>query len=197
MPPLLLIPLAFLCGALPMSVWVGKVALGVDIRQFGDGNPGATNVFRAGGKGWGMVALLLDFLKGALPVALANFGWQLEGWGLTAVAIAPIAGHAFSPFLGWHGGKALAVTFGVWTGLSLYLVPILLGVLFAVWLFVLRPEGWAVLAGCLCLLPGLLLLDAPLAWVGTWIGMTAMLAISHRADLQQKPKWGRRPPTSV
>lgn len=192
MPSLLWIPFSFLCGALPMSVWVGKLALGVDIRQFGDGNPGATNVFRAGGKGWGMVALLLDFLKGALPVALANFGWQLEGWGLTAVAIAPVAGHAFSPFLGWHGGKALAVTFGVWTGLSLFVVPILLGLLFAVWLFTVRPEGWAVLLGCLCLLPGLLLLDAPPTWLGTWLGMTAVLVISHRADLGGWPVLRKR-----
>lgn len=179
--------LSFLCGALPMSVWVGKAALGVDIRQYGDGNPGATNVFRAGGKGWGVAALLLDFLKGVLPVALANFGWQMEGWALTAVAIAPIVGHAFSPFLGGHGGKALAVTFGIWTGLSLFIVPIILGLSFALWLFVLRPEGWAVLAGCLCLLPGLLLLDAPPVWVGTWLGMTAVLAISHRHDLRQRP----------
>ncbi|MCL4266547.1 MAG: glycerol-3-phosphate acyltransferase [Anaerolineae bacterium] len=189
---LLWIPLSFLCGALPLSVWVGKLALGVDIRQFGDGNPGATNVFRAGGKGWGIVALLLDCLKGLLPVALANFGGYMEGWALAAIATAPIAGHAFSPFLGWRGGKALAVTFGVWTGLSLFVVPILLGLLFAVWLYALRPEGWAVLLGCLCLLPGLLLLDAPLAWSGTWVGMTAVLIISHRADLNRRPVVRRR-----
>jgi len=184
---LLWIFLSFLCGALPMSVWVGKAALGVDIRQFGDGNPGATNVFRAGGKGWGVVALLLDFLKGVVPVALANFAWRIDGWALVAIATAPILGHAFSPFLGWHGGKALAVTFGVWTGLSLFVVPILLGVLFAVWLYLLRPEGWAVFVGCLCLLPGLLLLDAPLTWLGTWLGMTAVLTITHRNDLRQWP----------
>lgn len=189
MHPFIWITLSFLCGALPMSVWVGKMALGVDIRQFGDGNPGATNVFRAGGKGWGIVALLLDFLKGAVPVTVANFGLGMTGWELTAVALAPILGHVYSPFLGWRGGKALAVTFGIWTGLSLFYVPLLLGTLFALWLYLLKPEGWAVLAGSLCLLLGLLILSAPAEWVTTCLGMILILGWSHRANLQVRPKF--------
>ncbi|KPK05115.1 MAG: hypothetical protein AMJ56_16395, partial [Anaerolineae bacterium SG8_19] len=67
---LIWIALAFLCGSLPLSVWLGRLVLGIDIRQFGDGNPGAANVWRAGGAKWGLTAVLLDFLKGAIPVAL-------------------------------------------------------------------------------------------------------------------------------
>ncbi len=179
--------LSFVCGALPMSVWVGKAALGVDIREYGDGNPGATNVFRAGGRAWGIVALLLDFIKGAVPVGIANFSFGIEGLSLTVVALAPIVGHAYSPFLGWRGGKALAVTFGIWTGLSLFVVPILLGLSFAVWLMLLRPEGWAVVAGSLTLLFILLFLFWSLTWIATCVGMLLILAWTHGADLKQKP----------
>ena len=63
--------LSFIIGALPFSVWIGKVALKVDIRQYGDKNPGATNVLRAGGYGWFFVALMRDIRKGAAPVGLA------------------------------------------------------------------------------------------------------------------------------
>ena len=52
--------ISFLCGSLPFSVWLGKLFVGVDVRQYGDGNPGAANVFRAGNKVVGLVALLLD-----------------------------------------------------------------------------------------------------------------------------------------
>ena len=169
-----------------MSIWVGKLALGVNIREYGDGNPGATNVFRAGGKGWGILALFLDFIKGAIPVGIANFWLGLDGIVMVAVALAPILGHAYSPFLGGHGGKALAVTFGIWTGLSLFMVPILLGVSFAIWLTLLQPEGWAVMMGSLMLLAALLLISAPTVWIGSCVGMLLILALTHWSDLQQK-----------
>jgi glycerol-3-phosphate acyltransferase PlsY len=181
------IPLAFLSGSLPLSVWLGHYALGVDIRQFGDGNPGAANVWRAGGARWGLTAVLLDFLKGALPVGLANFGIGIEGPGLAAVAIAPIAGHAFSPFLGFHGGKALAVTFGIWAGLTVWIVPAILGIFFGIYLALLKPEGWAVMAGILSLLIVLLLIGN-LLWLGVWAGMALILSWMHRADLKHKPR---------
>jgi glycerol-3-phosphate acyltransferase PlsY len=179
---------AFVCGALPFSVWVGRLTLHKDVREFGDGNPGASNVFRAGGKGVGVLALVLDFLKGAIPVGLANFGTGLDGWSMTAVALAPILGHAFSPFLRFRGGKALAVTFGVWTGLTLWVGPTLLGLSFAIWLWLLTVEGWAVLAGMLTFLaflqsfPG----DLPLSMI--WLGNFVILTWKHRKDLRKKPE---------
>ncbi len=109
---------AFLIGALPLSVWVGSLALGVDVRAFGDGNPGATNVYRAGGRMTAFFALFLDFLKGALPVGTAAYVAGINFPLLAAISLAPVAGHAFSPFLRWRGGKAVAVTFGIWAGLT-------------------------------------------------------------------------------
>src|SRR5690242_19021308 len=106
---LIWISIAFFCGALPFSVWIGQRVLKKDIRRYGDTNPGATNVLRAGGRGAAALALLLDFLKGALPVALAHFQANFTGWPLVGVALAPVLGHAFSPFLRFKGGKAVAV----------------------------------------------------------------------------------------
>lgn len=178
--------IAFLAGSLPFSVWVGRWALHTDVRQFGDGNPGASNVFRAGSKAWGVAAILLDGFKGAIPVGIANYGLGIEGWGLTAVAIAPVLGHAFSPFLRFRGGKALAVTFGVWLGLTLWWGPTALGLAFAFWFWLLTVEGWAVLAGMLTFLGVLLLVGAPPALLGAWLGNALILAWKHRTDLRQK-----------
>jgi glycerol-3-phosphate acyltransferase PlsY len=179
--------IAFIFGSLPLSVWLGHLALGVDIRQVGDGNPGAANVWRAGGPFWGILAILLDSFKGLIPVALANFLVGLNDWAIVPVALAPIAGHTFSPFLHFHGGKALAVTFGVWTGLSIWLVPTILGLSFALWLSILRPEGWAVLAGSLTLLVALLILPTPASWLVIWLGMALIFAWAQRDDLRQRP----------
>ncbi len=193
MKDLIWIALAFLCGSLPLSVWLGRLVLGTDIRLFGDSNPGAANVWRAGGAKWGLTAVLLDFLKGAIPVALANFVFGVEGLAMAAVAIAPIAGHAFSPFLAFHGGKALSVTFGIWAGLTVWLVPAILGIFFGIYLALLRPEGWAVMAGIFSLLVVLLIIGNPL-WLGVWVGMALILGWMHRADLAQRPQLRSRSP---
>jgi len=187
MSEILWILFAFVCGSLPFSVWVGRYALHKDVRDFGDGNPGASNVFRAGGKGWGALAIVLDFLKGAIPVGLANFGAGLDGWAITAVALAPILGHAFSPFLRFRGGKALAVTFGVWTGLTLWIGPTLLGLSFAIWMWMLTVEGWAVLAGMLTFLAFFQFFPAESSFEAVWLGNFIILAWKHRGDLRQKP----------
>ena len=106
--------LAFICGSLPFSVWLGKIVMGLDVRQVGDGNPGATNVFRAGNKLMGVLALILDIGKAALPVGLAYHVLDIRGLVMFLIAIAPVLGHVFSPFLGFRGGKGIAVSFGVW-----------------------------------------------------------------------------------
>lgn len=184
---LLWVLFAFFCGALPMSYWLGRLFLHVDIRQYGDGNPGAANVWRAGGKGWGLLAVFLDAFKGLVPVALANFWGGVSGWPLAAVTLAPILGHAYTPFLGFEGGKALAVTFGVWTGLTLWQVPVVLGLSFAFWLLTLRVEGWAILAGMLTLLAYLLLAGAPTTWLAVWLGSLLIFLWKHRADFRRRP----------
>jgi len=188
MAVILVVALAFLSGALPLSVWIGRWGVGVDIRQVGDGNPGASNVWRAGGPRWGWLAIVADFSKGLIPVAIVNFGLGWDGWALTAVSIAPVLGHAFSPFLRFHGGKALAVSFGVWAGLTIWLAPTLLGVGFAIWLKILKRDAWAVLAGVATQLVAFLLINAiwgiPWEWFAVWAVMTAVFIWKHKSELK-------------
>jgi glycerol-3-phosphate acyltransferase PlsY len=173
--------LAFLAGSVPFSVWMVRLLLDDDVRRYGDGNPGATNAWKAGGWRVGLPALLLDYLKGAVPVGLAHFAAGLSGWSLVPVALAPVAGHAFSPFLRFRGGKALAVTFGVWTFLTLGEGPTVLGLLFALWLAVLSNDAWAVMLGMLGLLAYLLLRS--LVWPAQWQDLAPYLLVMWGGNL--------------
>ncbi len=110
--------IAFLCGSLPFSIWLGKAMMGLDVRHFGDGNPGAANVYRAGNKLAGLLTLMLDISKAAIPVGLAYHNLGIRGVSMYFIAIAPILGHVFSPFLGFRGGKGLSVALGIWIGLT-------------------------------------------------------------------------------
>lgn len=107
-----------LAGAIPFAVILARVTTGRDIRGIGDRNPGAVNAWKAAGGRIGMVAVVIETLKGAIPVLLASAFGNIEGWGLCLVGLASIIGHAFSPFLSFRGGKAIAVTSGVWAALT-------------------------------------------------------------------------------
>jgi glycerol-3-phosphate acyltransferase PlsY len=166
--------------------------LKADIRQYGDKNPGTANVFRAGGRGWGVLALVLDFLKGAIPVGLAYRVAGLSGWGLALVAMAPVLGHAYSPFLGFHGGKALATTFGIWAGLTLWQGPVVLGINLAFWSAILAAEGWVILFGTLGFLGFLLLSKAPAYLIAVGVANAGLLIWKYRRSFEHKPalrKW--------
>ena len=103
--------LLFLAGSLPFAFIAAKVFGGKDIREVADGNPGAVNAFRTAGPVVGSAVLLLDFLKGVVPLllCLTRSSWQKP------VHMMPVLGHAFMPWLGFKGGKAITTSFGVWT----------------------------------------------------------------------------------
>jgi glycerol-3-phosphate acyltransferase PlsY len=183
-----LILLAFVCGSLPFSVWIGKLLVGVDVRRVGDGNPGATNVFRSGNRLAGVLALMLDIAKAAAPVGLAYFNLHVRGLPMFLIAIAPILGHAFSPFLGFKGGKALATVLGVWIGLTVWKasLPAVVGVV--VGSALLTPPGWAVMVAMAVILAALLIwLPDPLL-IAVWLAQVLILAWTHRADLRTRPQ---------
>lgn len=179
--------LAFISGALPFSVWIGRYALGKDIRQFGDGNPGATNVLRAGGKGWYAFALCCDMSKGIVPVGVANYVMGISGWELVAIAIMPPLGHAFSPFLGGNGGKALAAAAGVWFGLSIPLF-VLAVVGIVVWSLIVKPSGYAVFGTMAVLLAAMFLGSAEFELFAVWTVQTILFLWKQRSDLRQPPR---------
>jgi glycerol-3-phosphate acyltransferase PlsY len=180
--------IAFLCGSLPFSVWLGKLFVGVDVRQYGDGNPGSANVFRAGNKVVGLVALLLDVAKGAAPVGLSYYTLGIRGIPMYLIAIAPILGHVFSPFLKFRGGKAIAVSLGVWIGLTLWKAS-LVGVIFTViGIAVMTPPGWSVMLGMGAILVTLLIWMPDALLLVVWVSQTLILAWTHRFDLRNKPQ---------
>jgi acyl phosphate:glycerol-3-phosphate acyltransferase len=177
--------LGYLLGSIPFSVWLGKRILRTDIRGFGqDRNPGAANAWRAGKWRLGLPVLALDFLKGALPVALARWAFDISGWESLPVALAPVLGHAFSPFLKFKGGKAVAVTFGIWTGLLPGAGPLVLGASLALFLLLLASEAWAVIFGMFAFLGYLILAGATLVVLSIWTGNLLILAFTHRRELR-------------
>ena len=99
------------------SYWLG-LAAHVDIRDVGDGNPGAFNLWKATGYKLGLLSIFLEFMKGYLPLLILIQGGAVRGWAMVPVAIAPVLGHAFSPFVGGKGGKSIAVSFGVWSAVT-------------------------------------------------------------------------------
>ncbi len=112
---------AYLIGSIPTGYLIVKSATGQDIRQVGSGSTGATNVKRVMGKKWFFIVLLLDALKGAIPVMMANFVPYLHSnSGLTAVIAAAcvLLGHSKSIYLGFTGGKSVASGVGTILALS-------------------------------------------------------------------------------
>jgi glycerol-3-phosphate acyltransferase PlsY len=124
MKEVLLIAVAYLIGSVPTSVWVSKGFFGVDIREYGSGNAGATNTFRVLGPRWGTFVMVVDMLKGLAAVKLAYLlpfyldhelartGFQI-GLGLAAVL-----GHIFPIWADFRGGKGVATLFGLVLGIS-------------------------------------------------------------------------------
>ncbi|MEJ2739580.1 MAG: glycerol-3-phosphate acyltransferase, partial [Dehalococcoidia bacterium] len=118
-----------------------------DIRDYGDGNPGSFNVFRAGGRKAGALALFLEIGKGFPVVILAYSFFGLTGMSIAVVGISAILGHAFSPLLKFRGGKALAVTGGVILALQLYnIFLVFLFLVFLGFLFI-KIDAWTIMFG--------------------------------------------------
>jgi glycerol-3-phosphate acyltransferase PlsY len=165
------------------------IFLGEDVRQYGDGNPGATNAFRAGNNLIGFLALLLDISKAAAPVGIAFHNLQIRGIAMFLIAIAPMLGHIFSPFLAFKGGKALAANLGIWIGLTLWVasLPAVVTVVIGITLF--TSPGWAVIVAMLAIFITLLLwLPTPLL-LSIWAAVTLLLVWTHRAELRRPPQF--------
>ncbi len=179
---LALIIFSLVCGALPFSVWLPKIFLKKDARSFGDGNPGAANAFRAGNNYIGLAALLLDISKAAAPVGWAYHNLGVNGLPLFFVAIAPVLGHAYSPFLRFRGGKAIAAAFGVWIGLTFWKAALPGVVAAVVGIAIFTPPGWAVLLALLAILIALLGWLPNPVFLAVWGAELLILGWKHRAD---------------
>lgn len=108
---------AYIFGSIPWGYVLCRAVKKIDIRKHGSGNIGATNVYRTAGPVLGISVLILDILKGLLPVLLAKVFFFTDPVYLMATGIASILGHNFSLFLRGRGGKGVSTSFGVIIGL--------------------------------------------------------------------------------
>ena len=186
---------AFLCGSVPFGYWAGKLK-GLDIRQHGSGNIGATNVIRVCGKGIGIPVFILDMIKGLVPVLLPSWmlaGTEVTGSLLSATAVvcglAAILGHMFTPWLGFKGGKGVATAAGVLLGIA----PIAMLVALGAWLlffFTSRYVSLASMAAAIAV-PATMAVQMATAksWDGVLLGFGILLAIlvvvRHRTNIHR------------
>ena len=182
------IVIALFLGSLPFSVWIGKLFLHTDIRKYGDGAPGASNAGRAGGWFPFVVSALLDAFKGTIPVWLAQLISGVNGWELAAVAVAPVIGHAFSPFLKGRGGMGVATTFGVWLGLLGWLGPVIIGVGIGLMFAIQKNWVWASIGGMLIFLAFLVALHFPLHLAITNLCHTLVMTIKRYSYFNKWPE---------
>ena len=137
MTALLVLPVAYLLGAIPFGYLLVKLQTGGDIRNAGSGNIGATNVLRTTGRAAGVATLLLDIAKGYLAVWIALKLTGNSPFWAAAAALAVVAGHAYPVFLGFKGGKAVAS----FVGAFLCLAPLALALVALVFIAMVAWSG--------------------------------------------------------
>jgi glycerol-3-phosphate acyltransferase PlsY len=190
--------LSYLVGATPTSFWVGRVFHGIDLREHGSGNLGATNAYRVLGLRSALPVVLVDVVKGLVPVwifadlAGVGFGWTF------AFGVAAILGHMFSVWVGFKGGKGMATSAGALVGLAPWAV--LAG--FVVWSVLTFATGYVSVGsiGAAFALPFLIAFTpheggTALVWLS---GALATFVIwAHRANIRrlrvgEESRFGRR-----
>jgi len=148
--------LSYLVGSIPSSIWVGRLVKGVDIRNHGSGNAGATNTFRLLGWQPGVVVLAIDFFKGfvssywisqmayhigAGPVSLFSF-WDVDPFLRIVCGIVAVIGHMFPLYSNFTGGKGMATAAGMLCGIE----PVSVAITFGVFLIVMLTSRYVSLA---------------------------------------------------
>jgi glycerol-3-phosphate acyltransferase PlsY len=183
---------AYLVGSLAFAVIVSKAMGLADPRSFGSGNPGATNVLRSGSKPAAAITLLLDAMKGFVPVVLVKaYGprYGLEEGTVGLVALAAFLGHLYPVFFRFQGGKGVATFIGVVFGVH-WLLGVATGITWLVIAFFFRYSSLASLVAAV-FAPAYYLLGDRIAWyaeapiAAALFAMTLLLAWRHRANIQR------------
>ncbi len=184
--------LAYLIGSVPSAVWIGKIFHGIDVREHGSGNAGATNVIRVLGYKSGIPVLLLDVFKGWAAVQLSFF--FPEGifssdtlvYVRIGLALAAVIGHIFPVYVGFRGGKGV----GTIAGAAIALYPLALLVIFLVFILVLLISHYVSLSSILASIvfpfavvflteeqnPGL---------IGLSVLVAVFIPLTHRKNIQR------------
>jgi len=188
--------IAYLLGSIPTAVWYGKTFHGIDVRQHGSGNAGATNTFRVLGKRAGVVVMAADILKGFMATELA---WVLVGWNLVdydhlllyklvfyklIFGMLAVVGHIFPVYVGFRGGKGVATLLGMMLAVDYQTTLISVGI-FLIVLLVFRYVSLGSMLAALSF-PLLLLIprfkpDDPAVIIFGFL-MSAVVMITHQKN---------------
>jgi glycerol-3-phosphate acyltransferase PlsY len=190
---------SYLVGAIPTSWLLVKLVRGEDLRTMGSGNLGATNLYRVLGLRYALPAGVFDVLKGTVPVAVFGPRAGDGPWLPLLLGLTAVAGHVFSVFVGFRGGKGVATGAGVVLGLA----PWAFLAVLAIWLLVVKATGYVSLGsvvGALLLPPAVWLLHPERRdLVAPLLVLALVIVILHRANLRRllagtEHRFGRRGP---
>jgi glycerol-3-phosphate acyltransferase PlsY len=184
---LLLLPMGYLIGSLPMGVIVARLTGGVDPRTVGSGRTGGTNMLRAGGWPRAITVAVLDLAKGAVPILMA--GWldaPIEVRALTGAAA--VLGSWKSIFLGFHGGRGVATGVGGMLAIAPWIVPLVLPVFVViiwVWRYVSLASIMGTLIGALIVVGFMVAGWIEWAWLWYVIPGEAIIWIAHKDNIER------------
>ena len=174
---------AYILGSIPNALWIGKVFKGIDVREHGSKNTGSTNAARVLGAKLGILTLILDISKGAIPTLIATMLLD-SSINVILVGICAILGHSFSIFMKFKGGKAVATTVGVF----IVLVPgaiLLAAVIFFLVFGITRYVSLSSMIGAISLPIWIILFykNIPLTIFGIIIAI--LIIVRHKSNIQR------------
>lgn len=194
--------LAYLLGSIPAGYLVGRWLKGIDIRQYGSGSTGATNVMRTVGKPAGIGVFIFDILKGAIAILLVRVLWgsdlpsEIKPWLEVVAGLTAVIGHSKSVWLNFQGGKSVATSLGTLLALSW---PVGVGgfatfcLVLAIWRYVsLGSMAGAVMVGVL-----MFALQNPLPYCLFGLAIVVFVIARHKANIGRllqgtEPKFGQK-----
>jgi glycerol-3-phosphate acyltransferase PlsY len=176
---------SYLLGAIPTSYLAGRVFKGIDLREHGSKNLGATNVYRIMGWRYAIPVGLFDVAKGAVPVLLIGPWASALDWFPLVCGVMAVVGHVFSVFVGFKGGKGVATSAGVVLGLA----PLAVGICLVVWGVIVWLSGYVSLGSVVAagIFPALVWFLYPARRESIWLYALLALVIiwMHRANLRR------------
>ena len=189
--------ISYLVGAIPTSYLAARYGAGINLREHGSKNLGATNVYRVLGWKYAIPVGLVDVAKGVVPVAAFAPLAGIQPWVPVLFGVAAVVGHVYSVFVGFKGGKGVATAAGAVLALS----PAALGMAAVVWVLVLAATGYVSAASMLgaVFFPVAVRLTSPENpyILGLGIALAAFILVTHRSNIRrlatgQENRFGRR-----
>lgn len=195
---------SFFIGSLPIGVVVGKLMRGIDIRDYGSGNIGATNVLRTLGLGPAIVVSVGDTLKGLVPVLLAArlISGSHQALFVVAAGLLAVVGHSASPFLKFKGGKGVATSLGMIIGMS----PVIAGIAFGFWVMIVAVTRYVSIASIIApfavtalmyFSPVVFGAEVPREYIIVTLAASFLILLRHRSNIKRliqgtEPKIGQK-----